>query len=324
MPRRTTRPTLTPEQRAEAQRIRQALLEAATSDLDELAELLAVTDDEHAFGATEFAVRDIVLRVGAEAIETALAGRKKRGYDGSSRACIHCPEAAKFQQHRNKIRRNPSRRGRRPPRVLLLQALPGRPLPTRCRVGGDGGVPEPRRDRGRGAGRDALQFRRGCAKGAAQVGRVGRERVHRRADHRAGRSGRGGAVGERADVRGEQGVGVVEGRRGPDRGVRVGGRHRGGDAGAQRGGRRGPDGECGDGLECGGPGPGAVRVRVDRRSEGVGRVAAESGRAGRHGPGRALGGDLGWGRGNRVVVAGALPARGGGDFGLLARGGVPE
>ncbi len=66
MPRRTTRttrPELTTEQRAEADRIHAAMLEAATDDLRELAELLATKDDTNIFGATEFTVRDIVLRV---------------------------------------------------------------------------------------------------------------------------------------------------------------------------------------------------------------------------------------------------------------------
>ena len=77
MARRTTRPELTPEQRAEADRIHAAVLQAAESDLRELAELLATKDDSNTFGATEFTVRDVVLRVGARAIQTALEGRKK-------------------------------------------------------------------------------------------------------------------------------------------------------------------------------------------------------------------------------------------------------
>jgi hypothetical protein len=71
------RPDLTPEQRAEADRIHHALRLAADADLRELAELLAAQDDRSTLGPTEFAVRDIVLRVGAKALETALAGRKK-------------------------------------------------------------------------------------------------------------------------------------------------------------------------------------------------------------------------------------------------------
>lgn len=85
MPRRTTRttrPERTTEQRAEADRIHAAMLEAATDDLRELAELLATKDDTNIFGATEFTVRDIVLRVGAKAIQTALEERKKGGTTG--------------------------------------------------------------------------------------------------------------------------------------------------------------------------------------------------------------------------------------------------
>jgi hypothetical protein len=82
MPRRPTRPEPTPEQRAEADRILAALRQAAESDLRELAELLATKDDSNTFGATEFAVRDIVLRVGAKALEAALAERKKGGTTG--------------------------------------------------------------------------------------------------------------------------------------------------------------------------------------------------------------------------------------------------
>lgn len=79
---RTTRPTLTPEQLAEADRIHAAMLRSADADLRELAELLATRDDSNTFGPTEFTVRDVVLRVGAKAIETALAERKKGGTTG--------------------------------------------------------------------------------------------------------------------------------------------------------------------------------------------------------------------------------------------------
>lgn len=82
MARRTTPPTLTPEQRAEADRIFAALQQAAVADLRELADLLATKDDANTFGATEFTVRDIVHRIGAKALESALEGRKKGGTTG--------------------------------------------------------------------------------------------------------------------------------------------------------------------------------------------------------------------------------------------------
>jgi hypothetical protein len=82
MARRSPRPELTDEQRAEAERIRQALVDASAEELRELAELLASKDDSNTFGATEFAVRDVVHRIGAKAIQAALDGRKKGGTTG--------------------------------------------------------------------------------------------------------------------------------------------------------------------------------------------------------------------------------------------------
>src|SRR5438876_10202205 len=81
--RRTARPDpLTADQQAEAQRIHAALLAAAADDLRELADTLARTTDATIFGANEYAVRDIVLRVGAKALEVALEGRKKGATTG--------------------------------------------------------------------------------------------------------------------------------------------------------------------------------------------------------------------------------------------------
>lgn len=69
---------LTPEQEAEAQRIFDLLKEKAEADLMALARLLASKSDGEIFGRTEFEVRDRVHAIGAKAIESALAGRKKR------------------------------------------------------------------------------------------------------------------------------------------------------------------------------------------------------------------------------------------------------
>ncbi len=74
-----TRPEPTPEQQLEAERVRKSIVEAAAADILELADLLADTPDEDIFGDTEFAVRAIVHRVGAKAVETALRERKKGG-----------------------------------------------------------------------------------------------------------------------------------------------------------------------------------------------------------------------------------------------------
>lgn len=78
MPRRPIRPELTAEQKADADRIRAALLEAAAGDLRPLADTLAATTNATLFGATEFVVRDLVLGIGAKAVQAALADRAKK------------------------------------------------------------------------------------------------------------------------------------------------------------------------------------------------------------------------------------------------------
>lgn len=70
---------LTPDQQAEADRLRAARAAAVAADLDDLARLLASKADGDLLGPTEFQVRDGVHRLGAKAIETALAERKKGG-----------------------------------------------------------------------------------------------------------------------------------------------------------------------------------------------------------------------------------------------------
>ena len=70
---------LTPAQEAEAQRLYQQLKEAFDREALQLARLLARTADARLLGATEFAVRDRVLRLGAEVLQAALDERKKGG-----------------------------------------------------------------------------------------------------------------------------------------------------------------------------------------------------------------------------------------------------
>jgi nucleoid DNA-binding protein len=68
---------LTPEQQAEADRIEERLLDLVRADLRELAESLASKSDRQLLGRAEFEVRDRVHRIGARAIEAALAGRER-------------------------------------------------------------------------------------------------------------------------------------------------------------------------------------------------------------------------------------------------------
>ena len=76
---RTHRPELTAEQRSDAERLKAAILDAAADDIRQLVETLAQTTDATIFGENEFTLRDIVHRIGATAVETALRERKKGG-----------------------------------------------------------------------------------------------------------------------------------------------------------------------------------------------------------------------------------------------------
>jgi hypothetical protein len=74
-----SRRELTPEQQDEAQRIERILMESVHADIRSIAELLASKPDRQLLGKTEFEVRDLVHKIGAKALETALDERKKGG-----------------------------------------------------------------------------------------------------------------------------------------------------------------------------------------------------------------------------------------------------
>ena len=73
---------LTPEQTAEAERIFQELERATREDRWRIAQLLASKPDSQLLGETEFQIRDMVHKIGAKSIATALNGRKKGGTKG--------------------------------------------------------------------------------------------------------------------------------------------------------------------------------------------------------------------------------------------------
>jgi hypothetical protein len=73
---------LSPQQAELSDRIFATLRQAAEADLRSLADLLASKEDRQLLGETEFEVRDLVHRIGAKALETALDERKKGGTEG--------------------------------------------------------------------------------------------------------------------------------------------------------------------------------------------------------------------------------------------------
>ncbi len=67
---------LTGEKEAEAQALAQRLRELADDEIVQMARLLVSKPEREIFGDTEFELRDIVLKVGAKAIEEHLRQKK--------------------------------------------------------------------------------------------------------------------------------------------------------------------------------------------------------------------------------------------------------
>ena len=70
-------PPLTEEQQALAERIHARLQERWAEEMQELTQMLASREYSQLLGQTEYDVRDVVHRLGALALETALTERKK-------------------------------------------------------------------------------------------------------------------------------------------------------------------------------------------------------------------------------------------------------
>lgn len=73
---------LTAEQEAEAQRLADSIALKTKEELLRITRLLVSKQDHELFGETEFEVRDLVHKIGARAIETAVNERKKGGTKG--------------------------------------------------------------------------------------------------------------------------------------------------------------------------------------------------------------------------------------------------
>lgn len=81
---RSTRSVLSVEKEAEAQVLAQRIRELADEEFMEIARLLVGKPDQQIFGDTEFELRDIVLRVGAKALEEHLRQKKTVTKDAAS------------------------------------------------------------------------------------------------------------------------------------------------------------------------------------------------------------------------------------------------
>jgi len=68
--------TLSAEKEAEAQALAERIRELADDEILQMARLLVSKPDREIFGDTEFELRDIVLKVGAKAMEEHLRQKK--------------------------------------------------------------------------------------------------------------------------------------------------------------------------------------------------------------------------------------------------------
>lgn len=67
---------LSPEKRAEAQALAEAIREATDADIEELARLLVGTEDQHLFGQNEFPVRALAHPIAGKALQQHRARKK--------------------------------------------------------------------------------------------------------------------------------------------------------------------------------------------------------------------------------------------------------
>ena len=83
---------MTPERSVEVQRVHDVMLKAMDQEIWRMAEFMVTRRDDQLFGETEFVLRDKVLRMGAQALETTVNDRKK---GGTKAAASSVPTVAK-------------------------------------------------------------------------------------------------------------------------------------------------------------------------------------------------------------------------------------
>ena len=88
---KSKRAALSLEKEAEAQTLAQRLRELVAEEFLQMARLLVSKPDREIFGDTEFELRDLVLQVGAKALEERLRQKKTATADAASTA----PSAAR-------------------------------------------------------------------------------------------------------------------------------------------------------------------------------------------------------------------------------------
>jgi len=84
----------TTEERTEVERIKEVVMKAIEGDVTEIARLMASKGNGELFGKTEFDLRDLVHRLGRNALEATVNDRKK----GGTKAAPHLAQIAASQR----------------------------------------------------------------------------------------------------------------------------------------------------------------------------------------------------------------------------------
>jgi len=80
----------TTEEQTEVERAKEVVMKAIEGDLTEIARLMVCKGDGELFGKTEFELRDMVHRLGRNALEAMVNDRKK----GGTKAAAHLAQTA--------------------------------------------------------------------------------------------------------------------------------------------------------------------------------------------------------------------------------------
>ena len=117
---------MTPEEFAEVQRVHQVMLKAMDKELWQLAQFMVTRRDDQLLGETEFAVRDKVLRMGAQALGATIDDRKK-GLPRQQHRLLRLRSGRPFPWVADADHRQCDGTDLRSRRLLLLSALPSWP-----------------------------------------------------------------------------------------------------------------------------------------------------------------------------------------------------
>ena len=142
----TTRLPLSAEQETEAQALAQRIRELTDEEVVQMARLLVSKPDREIFGDTEFELRDIVLKLGAKALQERLRQKKRLSRMQCRLSALPTNRGVSWLSPEKAA--EPVGRSDAPTRLLLLPTLRHRLVSVGPRRGSDGPTTDPRRGTG--------------------------------------------------------------------------------------------------------------------------------------------------------------------------------